>query len=404
MIDVQAFRQGNVTTVHPVTALLAEGQSVWQDDISRDMLQDGSLRRRIDTTGIRGLTSNPSIFARAIAAGEAYDREVERLLRQGSDAREIFETLAVDDIRAACDLFRSIYEESSGGDGFVSIEVSPDAARDPEATRAEARRLWSAVDRPNLMIKVPGTSQSVAVVEDLLAAGINVNITLLFSIDHYERVARAYIAALERRRASGQPIDRIASVASFFVGRVDALVDRSLDAKIAETRDPAVQQRLRALQGTAAVANAKLAYARFRQIFAGPRWETLQAAGARVQRPLWASTSTKAPTYRDVIYVEELIGPDTVTTVPRATLDAFLDHGVVYRTVDWNLGGARRVVRELAAVGIELDAVTDRLEGEGIAAFAQSFDTLLAGVEAKRARLSGRNARRSDLRRWEVAP
>ena len=380
----------------PVLALLAEGQSVWKDDISRDMLERGFLQWQIDEVGIRGLTSNPTIFARAIAAGDAYDADMERLLIQGKDAGEIFEALAVDDVRTACDLFRPLYDVSRAGDGFVSIEVSPGAARDPEATWIEARRLWAAVNRPNLMIKVPGTAQSIAVIEDLLAARINVNVTLLFSVERYERVGLAYLVALERRRAAGQPIDRVASVASFFVSRVDALVDKLLDATIAETGDPTRQERLRALRGKAAIANAKLAYARFREVFAGPRWEALRAAGARVQRPLWASTSTKDPAYRDVRYVEELVGPDTVNTMPEVTLAAVLDHGVVRRTVDRRLDEAPRTVRELGEVGVDLNAVTDQLEQEGIAAFGRSFDALLAGVEAKGRLLADRIAGESE--------
>ena len=408
MIDVQTLQQGNTGTAHPVAALLAEGQSVWQDDISRAMLQDGSLRRRVDEVGIRGLTSNPTIFERAIAAGQAYDRDIERWLLQGKDAREIAEAVAVDDIRAAADLFRPVYDESSGGDGFVSIEVSPTAARDPEATLVEAQRLWAAVDRPNLFVKVPSTDQSVSVIEKLLSDGINVNITLLFSVADYERVALAYLAALEKRRSAGQPIDHVASVASIFVSRLDAHVDKLLDAKITESGDPIQQDRLRHLLGKAAVANARLAFARFRQIFAGPRWEALEEAGARVQRPLWASTATKNLAYRDVIYVEELVGPDTVTTVPRATLDAFLDHGVVRRTVDRDVDGAWRVIEEVASVGIDLDAVTDNLQEEGIATFNKSFDALLASIEAKGTSLSGWNRSEppanTSVRSWDVAP
>lgn len=366
-----------------IRQLLDEGQSVWQDDISRDMIRSGEIRRVIDT-GIRGLTSNPSIFEKAIAAGTAYDDDVARLVAKGKDAAQIFEAVAVDDIRATCDLFRPVYDQSGGEDGFVSIEVSPGAARDAERTREEARSLWAQVDRPNLMVKIPGTMEGAPVIREMLVEGININITLLFSIESYAQVAEAYVEALAERHAAGKPIDRIASVASFFVSRVDTLVDKLLDQKIAETGD----QDLAALKGKAAVANAKLAYERFGEIFSGSRWEKLAAAGARVQRPLWASTSVKNPAYRDVLYVEELIGPYTVNTMPRATIQAFIDHGVVARTVDQDLPAARQAMAALAAAGIDMAAVTDQLEHEGIATFVKAFDALLAGVESKRERMA----------------
>ena len=365
-----------------------EGQSVWQDDISRDMLSGGALKRSIDEIGIRGLTSNPTIFEKAIASGNAYDEDVARLLRNGLDAAGIFESLAVKDIQDACDLFRPIYDESQGADGFVSIEVSPGAARNADLTRREARQLWGAVDRPNLMVKIPGTMEGVAVVKEMLSLGLNINITLLFAIESYERVALAYIEALEERRVANDPLDRVASVASFFVSRVDGLVDKLLDEKIAAAGDDATRERLRGLKGKAAVANAKLAYAKFQELFEGDRFAPLRAAGAKVQRPLWASTSVKNPEYRDVLYVEELIGPDTVNTMPRPTITAFLDHGVVERTVDRDIEAARQVTADLADAGIDLKAVTDKLEEDGIASFTASYDALLAGVEAKRSQLA----------------
>lgn len=363
------------------------GQSVWQDDISRQMLDDGEIAKNIEL-GVRGLTSNPSIFEKAIAAGTAYDDAIADLVREGRDAAAIFESLAVVDIQRACDLFRPIYDASHGRDGFVSIEVSPGAARDADLTRAEARHLWEAVDRPNLMVKIPGTAEGAPVVEAMLREGININITLLFSIAAYERVAEAYVSALQARQATGQPVDRIASVASFFVSRVDSLVDKLLDEKIAATDDAAAKAHLASLKGKAAVANAKLAYRSFERIFSGPEWGRLDAAGAAVQRPLWASTSVKNPAYRDVLYVEELIGPETVNTMPRPTIAAFLDHGVVERTIDRDVAGAEQVMRDLAAAGIDMTAVTDQLEEEGIATFVKAFDTLLAGVEGKRAKLA----------------
>jgi transaldolase len=366
-----------------------EGQSAWQDDISRDMLNEGSIRTAIEETGIRGLTSNPTIFEKAIAAGSAYDEEISGLLERDLDAHAIFETVAVRDIQGATDLFRTIYESSEGGDGFVSIEVSPLAARDPAVTTADARRLWSAVDRPNLMVKIPGTVEAVPIIQQMLTEGININITLLFSVAAYERVARAYISALAARQAAGQPIDRIASVASFFVSRVDTLVDKLLDEKIAATGDATQKGWLQSLKGKAAIANAKIAYQSFERLFSGAEWDSLAAAGADVQRPLWASTSVKNPAFPDTMYVDELIGPHTVNTMPRPTIAAFLDHGTVARTIDKDLSGAYKTMEDLAAAGIDIDAVTTQLEDEGIASFAKSYDSLLAGVAAKRSQLAG---------------
>jgi transaldolase len=366
-----------------------EGQSAWQDDISRDMLNQGSIRTAIEEIGIRGLTSNPTIFEKAIAAGTAYDEEIAGLLERDLDAQAIFETVAVRDIQGATDLFRPIYDSSEGGDGFVSIEVSPLAARDPAVTTDDARRLWSAVDRPNLMVKIPGTVEAAPVIRQMLTEGININITLLFSVAAYERVARAYIAALAARRAAGQPIDRIASVASFFVSRVDTLVDKLLDEKIAATGDTTQRGWLESLKGKAAIANARIAYQAFERLFSGAEWDALAAAGADVQRPLWASTSVKNPAFPDTMYVDELIGPYTVNTMPRPTIAAFLDHGAVERTIDKDISGAYKTMEDLAAAGIEIDAVTAQLEEEGIASFAKSYDSLLAGVASKRSQLAG---------------
>jgi transaldolase len=367
---------------------LQEGQSAWQDDISRDMLNQGEIAREINETGIRGLTSNPTIFEKAIAAGHAYDESVAELVAQGLEDAEIFESVAVADIQAACDLFRDLYNTSNGGDGFVSIEVSPLGARDAERTATEARRLWQSVNRPNLMVKIPGTVEGSPVVQQMLDEGININITLLFSVAAYERVARAYIAALQARHARGESIDRIASVASFFVSRVDALVDKQLDALIAGTTDEAKKAELAALKGKAAIANAKLAYKAFQEIFSGPEWEALAAAGAKVQRPLWASTSVKNPSYPDTMYVDELIGPDTVNTMPRPTVIAFLDHGTVARTIDTGVKEAAKTMAALEAAGIDFQAITDQLEDDGIASFIKSFDSLLSGVASKRAQLA----------------
>jgi transaldolase len=366
-----------------------EGQSAWQDDISREMLNQGEIRTSIEETGIRGLTSNPTIFEKAIAAGTAYDEEIAGLLERDLDAHAIFETVAVRDIQAACDLFRPLYDASNGGDGFVSIEVSPSGARDAAQTRLEARRLWAAVDRPNLMVKIPGTAEAVPVIRQMLEEGININITLLFSVDAYEQVARAYIDALTTRLGSARSVARVASVASFFVSRVDTLVDKQLDEKIAATSDATQRGWLESLRGKAAVANAKIAYQTFEQLFSSAEWKPLAAAGAAVQRPLWASTSVKNPAYPDTMYVDDLIGPHTVNTMPRPTIAAFLDHGTVARTIDKDVAAAYKTMTDLAAAGIDMQAVTAQLEEEGIASFAKSYESLLAGVDAKRSQLAG---------------
>jgi transaldolase len=375
--------------VHPkVVALTAQGHSIWQDDMNRQQLTSGELQRSIEEIGIRGLTSNPTIFEKAIASGNAYDDQITELLREGKSGLALFEAIEVQDIRNACDLFRPIYDATDGGDGFCSIEVSADAARDPDATREQVRRLWDTVSRPNLMVKIPGTAEGAPVVEEMLAEGKNINITLLFSINSYERVAEAYVAALEKRLEAGKPIDRIASVASFFVSRVDTLVDKKIDEKLATVTDDAQRKRLEALKGQVAVANAKLAYEIYQQLFEGPRFRPLAERGAKPQRPLWASTSTKNPAYPDLLYVDTLIGPHTVNTMPHPTIEAYLDHGVVARTVDDDLLGAHRILEELAAAGIDYDAVTRQLEDEGIASFEKSFDQLIAGVEAKKAKVA----------------
>ena len=370
---------------HPrVAALTAQGTSIWQDDITRDMLRSGKLAETIEETGIRGLTSNPTIFEKAIAGGSAYDDQIADLLKAGKSPEAIFEAVEVQDIQQACDLFRPLYDSTSAGDGFCSIEVSPDAARNAESTRVQARRLWASVDRPNLMVKIPGTMEGAPIVEQMLTEGININITLLFSIASYERVALAYVTALEKRLAAGQSINRISSVASFFVSRVDTLVDKLLDEKIAEASDSGERAKLESLKGKVAVANAKLAYKSFQNIFEGSRFAPLRAAGAKPQRPLWASTGTKNPAYSDTLYVDTLIGPDTVNTMPEKTIAAFLDHGTVARTVDQDLAGAKRVLADLAAAGIRIDDVTKQLEDEGIASFIKSFESLLSGVESKK--------------------
>ena len=361
--------------------LYTAGQSVWLDYIDRSMLFNGDLERRIREDLLMGMTSNPTIFEKALAEGTDYDAQLAAVPAEHTPW-ELFELIATDDVRRACDIFAPVYERTNGADGFVSIEVSPGAAYDADETVAEAQRLWAMVDRPNVMIKVPGTPAGAVAVRRLIAEGINVNITLLFALESYRTVIDAWMSGLEARLAAGESIDRVASVASFFVSRVDTEGDKRIAARL--TTAPAEDaERLRALTGRLAIANAQLAYALFTESVASSRWQQLAARGARVQRPLWASTSTKNPAYRDVRYVEELIGPDTVNTLPPATLEAFRDHGEVRRTVDADVTTARAVVAELDRLGVSLDEITRVLLVEGLASFAKSFDSLLAGLERK---------------------
>jgi transaldolase len=361
--------------------LRAAGQSIWLDSIDRSMLKNGELERRIRDEALTGMTSNPTIFQKALASGNEYDEQLTSAA-DGLSSWELFELVETTDVRDACDLFAGVFSSTRGADGYVSIEVSPGVSNNAEDTVEEACRLWKTVDRPNVMVKVPGTEEGAKAVRRLIASGVNVNITLLFSLAAHERVIDAYIAGLEDRLKANQPIDGLASVASFFVSRVDTEIDKRLDALAAKAA-PAEKERLKLLKGRAAIANAKLAYRLFRQKFAGPRWEALAAKGARLQRPLWASTSTKNPEYRDVMYVEELIGPDTVDTMPPATIDAFADHGVVARTVDRKVAAAEGLIEEIEAAGISMREVTDKLLADGIASFQKSFDELIAGLESK---------------------
>jgi transaldolase len=355
-----------------------QDQSPWIDFIDRELLASGKLDKLIGK-GIRGLTSNPTIFAKAVASGQ-YDELIRRELDAGSDNERIFEEIAIRDIRDACDHLREVYDASGGTDGFASIEVEPAWADDTDGTVRRARELWARVDRPNVFIKIPATEAGIPAVEQAIGEGINVNVTLMFSVEVYERIARAYIAGLRKRLAAGADLSRQASVASFFVSRVDTKVDKQLDAL--GTRE-ALEAR-----GRAAVANAKLAYQSYLDIFTGDEFAELRAAGAQVQRCLWASTSTKNPDYRDVLYVEELIGPATVNTMPIETIEAFLDHGRVERTLDRDVDDARRAIRDVEALGITMRSVTDELITEGVAAFGKSFDELLASIESQRSTLA----------------
>ncbi len=363
---------------------LAElGQAVWLDFIRRSLITSGQLQALVDE-GLRGMTSNPTIFEKAIAGSGDYDPDLRRLALAGDSVGRIYEALALADIRSAADLFRPVYDRTGGLDGYVSLEVNPKLAHNTDGTMAEARRLFAALDRPNVMIKVPATPAGIPAIETLIGDGLNINVTLIFSLDHYRAVAQAYIAGLEKLAASGRDLTRAASVASFFVSRIDSAVDRQLEALPSHLPAASGSQ---SLQGKAAIASAKVAYSLFGEIFSGERWARLAAQGARVQRPLWASTSTKNPAYPDTMYVDGLIGPDTVNTVPPATLDAFRDHGTVRRTVDRGLDEAREHLARLAELGVDLDTVSQELQDDGVAAFAGSFDSMLDSIGRKRAQM-----------------
>ena len=353
-------------------------QSPWIDFIDRDLIDSGRLEDLV-ASGIRGLTSNPTIFAKAVASGQ-YDDLIRREIEAGDGSQEIYEEIAVSDVGDAADVLRRVYDADDAADGYVSIEVEPNLADDTQATVERARHLWHRVGRPNTFVKIPATPAGLPAIEAAIADGINVNVTLMFSVDVYRDVARAYIAGLRRRHERGEDLSRIASVASFFVSRVDTKVDKALDE--VGTDDA------RALRGLAAIANAKLAYAAYQEIFGGDEFADLRAAGARVQRCLWASTSTKNPDYRDVLYVEELIGPETVNTMPLDTIEAFLDHGRLARTLDADLDDARDALRRIEAQGISMQTVTEELITEGVAAFAKSFDELIATIESQREALT----------------
>jgi transaldolase len=369
---------------NPLRELEALGQSVWLDDIDRGHLRSGLFERLINEDGLRGATGNPTIFEHAIDHGTAYDEQMRQLIVQGRDAQAIYETLAMTDVRQVADLLRPIYDRTEGQDGFVSIEVSPYLAQDTEGTLAEVRRFWHTIDRPNLMVKIPSTPAGIPAIRQAIASGININITLIFSIENYRQVAEAYLGALEERCAKGQDISRIASVASFFVSRVDVLVDNLLEDKIKAIGASAQQQKLKGLEGKAAIANARLAYQEFKRLFSGPRFAALKQRGARVQRPLWASTSTKNPAYRDVLYVEELIGPDIVNTMPLTTIESFHDHGRVRLSIEDQLPEMKAQLAALADVGIHYDQVTRQLQEEGVQKFTDSFHTLFQCIDTKR--------------------
>ena len=354
------------------------GQSVWIDSLSREWLETGELARMMREDAVVGVTSNPTIFQKAMSEGDWYDEQLRELLNGEDDLKEIFLQLAVRDIQAACELLRPVWDETRGGDGYVSMEVDPNFAYDTQATIEEAARFHDWIDRPNLYVKIPATAPGLPAIEEMIARGRNINVTLTFSLQRYAEVAEAYIRGLERLVGSGGDPSTVASVASFFVSRVDTEADKRLD----EIDRPD-------LKGKLAIANAKLAYERYNEIFSGARWKALADKGATKQRCLWASTSTKNPEYRDVMYIEELIGPETVNTMPKETIEAFQDHGVVALTLEQRLDEARKLFRDLAAAGVDYDDVTETLEREGVQKFSDSFTELLDGIEAKRGQLVG---------------
>jgi transaldolase len=358
------------------------GQSMWYDNISRGLLNSGGLKALVDD-GIRGLTSNPSIFEKAIVNGSEYDDQLRTLAREGRSPQQIFDAMSIQDIQHACDILRPVFDESGGGDGFASLEVSPLLAHGTQETIHEAARLWKAVDRPNVMIKIPATPEGLPAIEESLASGLNVNITLMFSRDVYGQVMDAYLNGLKRRADSGQPVDHIRSVASFFVSRVDTLVDSLLDAQIASADGDTLKKRLQGLRGKAGIANTRLAYALFKEKFAGDLYQALKAKGAALQRPLWASTSTKDPAYPDTLYVDSLIGPHTVNTAPPETIDAWRDHGALAATIEQDLDDARKTLDDLESHGINMQAVTQQLLDEGVIKFEKPYEKLLKSIEDK---------------------
>jgi transaldolase len=378
----------------PAASRLAQlhefGQSPWLDYISRDLVQRGGLKRLVDRDGLGGVTTNPAIFEKAVAApGSAYDSQIRELAQEGLSAAEILDRIAVDDVRAACDVLAPVYMGSGGEDGFVSIEVAPAFAHDAQASVAEAQRLFAAVDRPNVMIKIPGTEEGVAAVRASMRDGLNVNVTLLFAVGQYEAVADAYLDALEYRLRRDLTIRAISSVASVFVSRVDTLVDAALEARLADAADDDERRRLESLRGKAGVANAKVVYERFRSYLGGRSWQLIAASGAKVQRLLWASTGVKDPAYPDLLYADELIGAHTVITMPEETLKAFADHGTPARSADRHLEDAHRTLRELGRFGIDMERVGVQLQAQGLEQFSRAWDRAVAVVEARRRDLLG---------------
>jgi transaldolase len=383
-------------STNPLVELTKLGQSVWYDNIERKLITSGELRRLIEEDSLRGVTSNPAIFEKAISGSDLYEDQLRELAQQGKSANDIYEAIAVRDVQMAADALATVYEQTGGTDGFVSLECSPLLANDTQGTIEEARRLWKWLDRKNVMIKIPGTPEGIPAIEQCIYEGININITLLFSLTNHEQTMEAYIRGLERRAEEGKPVNNIASVASFFVSRVDTAADKLIEDRIKQATSEEEKSKLQSLLGRVAIANAKLAYQRFKQIFHGERFATLKGHNAQVQRPLWASTSTKNPAYRDVYYVEALIGAETVDTMPPATLEAFRDHGVARLTIEENLDEARAIIAGLQEVGISLDEITQQVLDEGVQKFVEPFEKLLSATESRREEImKGRKSQES---------
>src|SRR5215831_11838057 len=375
---------------NPLVEIMKLGQSIWYDNIRRAMLTGGDLQKKIDEDDLRGVTSNPTIFEKAITGSTDYDEEMRTLVAAGKSVKEIYEALVIDDIGHAAGILNPVYEKTDGVDGYISLEVNPRLAYDTQGTIEEAERLFKTLGRKNVMIKIPAAQEGLPAIEEAIYRGINVNVTMIFSIENYEQVAEAFIKGLERRAAENKSVDHIASVASFFVSRVDSAIDKDLEYKARHAATPEEKAQLEGMLGKAAIANAKLAYQKFKEIFYGPRFAKLKAKGAQVQRCLWASTGTKNPSYSDVLYVDNLIGPETVNTVPPATYTGFRDHGKIALTLEADVEQCAALFNQLRGIGIDIKEVTDKLQKDGLAAFVTSFDTLAESIESKRdAILSG---------------
>lgn len=365
--------------------LLEYGQSYWLDNLTREKINNGEIKKRVTEQGLRGITSNPSIFNKAFTSGNEYDEQIEKLAKEGKSSQEIYEALTVKDVQDACDILKPVYDQSKGTDGFVSLEVSPYLARDTEGSKNEARRLYKSVDRANCFIKIPGTKEGVPAIEEMLYEGVNINITLLFSIDNYEAVAFAYLNALRRRLAEGKSVTNTVSVASFFLSRIDVLCDQLLHHYMIPSHSEEVNKQVSDLLGKTGIASAKIAYQHFKEIFGGKEWNELKEKGANVQRVLWASTSTKNPNYSDVLYVNSLIGEDTINTLPEETISAFADHGILKKdTIEEGLNDAVQVFGKLNTIGIDINFITQQLENEGIQKFIDAYDKLMIGLNEKR--------------------
>jgi transaldolase len=375
---------------NPLIELTKLGQSIWHDNIERKLITSGELKRLIDEDGLSGVTSNPAIFEKAIVSSDLYADQLRDTAEMGKNAQEIYEALAIQDIQMAADVLASVYDKTGGTDGFVSLECSPLLASDTQATIEETRRLWRLVDRKNVMIKIPGTAEGIPAIEEGIYEGININITLLFSLHAYDQTIEAYIRGLERRVAENKPIDNISSVASFFVSRIDSAVDKELERRIGQASDEKEKATLQSLLGRIAIANAKIAYQRYKKVFHGERFAALKQKSAQVQRPLWASTSTKNPVYPDVYYVEALIGPETVDTLPPATIVAFRDHGRARVTIEDNLDEERALLARLEEVGISLDQVTAHVLADAVRLFVEPFEKLLKTIESRAAEILNR--------------